>query len=77
LYANKYLQLLIPIGSALTFTGVFYFFKDTNLAEQFRKDDNEDILTFFWNVVVLKLWTGIFIVWMIVMNMLLLFQGLQ
>lgn len=72
----KYLQLLMPIGSLMTFTGVFYFLKTTNLNDQFRKTDNEDVLTYFWDVIVLKLWTFIFVVWMISMNLTLISTGL-
>jgi hypothetical protein len=70
-----YLQWLIPIGTIMTFTGVFFFFKTTNLTEEFTKDKNEDVLTYFWNVIVLKLWTFIFMLWMIPMNIALLTQG--
>jgi hypothetical protein len=72
----KYLQLLMPIASLVTFIGVFYFFKDTNLNEQFRKPDNEDVLTYFWNVIVLKFWTVIFVLWMISMDLTMIFTGL-
>jgi hypothetical protein len=72
----KYLQLLMPIGSLMTFVGVFYFFKDTNLNDQFRKADNEDVLTYFWNVIVLKFWTFVFVLWMISMDLILIFNGL-
>jgi hypothetical protein len=72
----KYLQLLMPIASLVTFIGVFYFFKDTNLNEQFRKPDNEDVLTYFWNVIVPKFWTVIFVLWMISMDLTMIFTGL-
>jgi hypothetical protein len=73
----RYLQLLMPLGSVITFTGVFLFFTKTNLTEQFRKDPRDHVLTYFWNVLVLKLWTFNFVVWMIAMNLLLLFRGWQ
>src|SRR5690606_7540630 len=53
----KYLQLLIPVGSLMTFFGVFYFLKQTNLQEEFRMNPKDDVLTYFWDVLVLKLWT--------------------
>jgi hypothetical protein len=68
---------LMPVGSLMTFAGVFFFFKDTNLTEQLRKDPNEAVMTYFWNVLVLKLWTFIFVLWMIVMNITLASEGLQ
>jgi mannose/fructose/N-acetylgalactosamine-specific phosphotransferase system component IIC len=70
-----YLQFLIPIGTLVTFTGVFFYFKTTNLINEFTKYRNEDILTYFWNVIVLKLWTFIFVLWMITVNIILLSQS--
>jgi len=72
----QHLQLLMPIGSLSTFVGIVYFFKDTNLHEQFRRPHNEDVLTYFWNVIVLKFWTLVFVLWMISMDLTLMFQGL-
>jgi hypothetical protein len=72
----KYLQLLMPLGSLMTFLGVIYFFKETNLEDQFKKHPREDMLTYFWNVIVLKLWTSIFVLWMITMDLTLITNGL-
>jgi hypothetical protein len=71
----NYFQLLIPIGSLMTFVGVFYFFRVADWNEEFRKDPKEDVLTFFWNAIVLKLWTFIFVVWMIMMDLALIIKG--
>lgn len=72
---TAYLQWLIPMGTAMTFIGVFFFFKTTNLTVEFSKNPGDDILTYFWNVIVLKLWVLIFILWMIPMNIILLARG--
>lgn len=40
------------------------------------EDSNDDILTYFWNVIVLKRWTYIFLVWLISMNLTLILKGL-
>ncbi len=72
---NTYLLWLIPIGTLMTFTGVFFFFKMTNLKKEFTKDPSDDILTYFWNVIALKLWTFIFMLWMISMYIILLMEG--
>ena len=71
----KSLQLLIPIGSLMTVFGVFYFLKQTNLQGEFREDPKDDVLTYFWDVLVLKLWTCMFLIWMIVMNWMLITRG--
>lgn len=70
-----HLQWLIPIGTIMTFTGVFFFFKTTNLTDEFTKKKNDEFFTYFWNVIVLKLWTLIFVLWMIPMNIILLTRG--
>jgi hypothetical protein len=67
-YWTGYLLWLIPAGTVMTYIGVFFFFKATNLIDEFRKDKNDDVLTYFWNVLVLKFWTFVFMVWMIPMN---------
>jgi hypothetical protein len=72
---TAYLQWLIPMGTAMTFIGVFFFFKTTNLTVEFSKKKDDDILTYFWNVIVLKIWTLVFMLWMIPMNIILLTQG--
>jgi hypothetical protein len=72
----KYLQFLMPLGSLMTFFGVFFFFKVTNLEDQFKKHPGQDMLTYFWNVIVLKLWTFIFVLWMITMDLTLISRGL-
>jgi len=74
----KYFQWLIFPGAIMTFFGIYFFFKYTDLAEKFapgKIDDLDDALTYFWNVVVLKLWTFIIAVWMIVMVIHLLTAG--
>jgi len=71
----SYLSWLVHLGSVLTFTGIFFFFKDTNLSQQFRKDPKDDSLTYFWNVIVLKLWTAMFAMWMIAKYLEILFPN--
>ena len=71
----EYFQWLIPVGTIMTFLGVFYFFKRTDLVGEFTKNKHGDILTYFWNVLVLKIWTFIFIVWMIFTNLILFSHG--
>jgi hypothetical protein len=72
----EYFQWLIPVGTIMTFLGLFYFIKITDLVAEFTKDKHEDILTYFWNVLVLKIWTFIFILWMIITNLILLTKGI-
>lgn len=73
-FLTIYLLWLIPIGTLMTFSGVFFFFKTTNLKNEFSKNKNDDFLTYFWNVLALKIWTLIFMLWMVPMNITLLTQ---
>jgi len=72
----RYVQLLMLFGSISTFLGVFYYLKNTNLAAEFAMNPKDDILTYFWNVIVLKLWTLTFVIWMLVMDLTLISRGL-
>jgi hypothetical protein len=74
-FINAFLLWLIPIGSIMTFIGVFLYFKTTNLRDEFSFKQNDDLLTYFWNVIILKLWTFIFMLWMIPVNFTFLTQG--
>jgi hypothetical protein len=46
-YWTGYLLWLIPAWTVMTYIGAFFFFKTTNLIEEFRKDKNDDVLTYF------------------------------
>jgi hypothetical protein len=75
---SRYIQLLMPVGSIFTFIGVVYFLIDLDLNEEFpnaRMDDIDDVLRYFWNYIVLKFWTSIFVFWMIVMLLMLPIRG--
>lgn len=66
---------LIPLATALTLTGIVQFFRVTDFRTEFIFDVRDDIMTYFWNVIVLKLWSFIFIVWMLAENFSMFIQG--
>lgn len=70
----KHFQWLILIGAGMTFSGIYFFFKKTNLWTEFAFD-GDDFLNYFWNTLALKIWTTIFALWMIVMVVILLTKG--
>lgn len=70
----KHLQWLILVGASMTFSGIYFFFKRTDLWAEFAFN-GDDFLTYFWNVLALKIWTLIFALWMIVMVLTLLTTG--
>lgn len=74
-FLHQFLQWLILLGSLMTFLGIYFFFKTVNLKTEFEFNQRDDFLTYFWNKLVLKLWTLIFTLWMIVMLIELLTTG--
>ena len=74
-YGWKYLQWLILVGAGLTFLGIYFFFKTTDLSIEFAFKAGDDFLTYFWKVLALKIWTFILSLWMMVMIFELLTKG--
>ncbi|AYB33430.1 hypothetical protein D4L85_23825 [Chryseolinea soli] len=48
------------IGTAVSLYAVIQWLRTKGLADKFKKEKNEDALTYFWNKLVLRLWSGIF-----------------
>ncbi|MEP2671558.1 MAG: hypothetical protein ABJH04_21315 [Cyclobacteriaceae bacterium] len=59
----EFLSPIKLIGFAMTSYGIYVWFKTKRFADEFRYE-NEDVLTYFWNKIVLKLWTFILYTWM-------------
>jgi hypothetical protein len=72
---NRYFQLLIPVGFLMTQSGTILYLKYTNLKEEFKINPKESPLTYFWNVIVLKMWTIILLLMMAMVNLSLLING--
>lgn len=68
-------QWLIPLGAIMNFLGIYFFFKSIDLGKEFEFKTGDDFLTYFWNVLVLKIWTFIFSVWMVIMIIELINHG--
>lgn len=68
-------QWLIPVGTIITFLGVFYYLKTTDFEKEFEFKKGEGVLEYFWNVLALKIWTLIISLWMIFMNYMLITEG--
>ncbi len=62
-----WIDILAPlkaIGLLLTSFGIYLWFKTRDMAEEFGYE-NDGVLTYFWNKIVLKFWTFIFLLWML------------
>jgi len=71
----QYFQWFIPLGTFIVFLGIYYFFKTVDLAKEFEFKDDDDFLAYFWNVLVLKIWTFIIFIWMILGSLKLIRNG--
>jgi hypothetical protein len=61
---SRLFDWLALTGIIMTFTGIIFYFKTTKKEEMFPSA-KEDALTYFWNVIVLKLWVGMIAMFMI------------
>ena len=59
------LVVLKLLGFLSTTYGIIKWFKATTLSEEFQKEEGEDLLTYFWNKILLQLWTFILYSWML------------
>jgi len=56
----EFLGFVKVIGTAVSLYAVIQWLRSKGLANKFEKDKNEDILTYFWNKLATRLWSGIF-----------------
>ena len=68
-------QLLLPLGSVATYTGVFLYFRQKNVFIALRREQSEDVIFYFFNKIILKLWVLVFMAGMLAMNLMLIDQG--
>ena len=59
------LEFVKVIGTAISIYAVIQWLKSKDLADKFKKEKNEDSLTYFWNKIAIRLWSGIFFTIMI------------
>lgn len=68
-YWFPFMKYFIPIGTILTYYGSFLFLKNTNLREEFKFENGMGFLTYFWDKLALKIWTIIFLLSMLGVNL--------
>lgn len=62
---NEHLVWLTLIGTAMTFTGIVFWFINRRTSPPSPAADKRDPLTYFWKVIFLKLIVGMFAVNMV------------
>jgi hypothetical protein len=61
----KSLEFVKVIGTAVSIYAAIQWLRSKDLANKFKKEKNEDDLTYFWNKLAIRIWSGIFFVIML------------
>lgn len=66
------LQFLQLIGMLISSYAIIRWLKSPNFSEKFKMEKNEDGLTYFWNKLAIRLWSGMFFLFMLISTMMYL-----
>jgi hypothetical protein len=55
----NFLEFLKVIGTLVSSFALVQWLRAANMARKFKKEENEDELTFFWNKIAIRIWSGI------------------
>jgi len=59
LFNLNFLEFLKVIGTLVSSFALVQWLRAANMARKFKKEENEDELTFFWNKIAIRIWSGI------------------
>jgi hypothetical protein len=59
LFQWNMLEFLKVVGTLISSFALVQWLREANLWLKFRKEKNEDELSFFWNKIAIRLWSGI------------------
>ncbi|AKQ47188.1 hypothetical protein TH63_18565 [Rufibacter radiotolerans] len=59
------LEFLQIIGTAISILAIKRWLRAPEFKAKFRKENNEDGLTYFWNKIVMRLWSAMFFSFML------------
>lgn len=66
IFANLgFLGFLQLIGTAISGVSVVLWLMSPNFREKFKRGEREDALTYFWNKIAIRLWSGMFLIFML------------
>ena len=54
------LEFLKPVGTMIAIYAVIQWLRSSRPGDKFRREKGEDGLTYFWNKVAIRLWSGMF-----------------
>ena len=64
LVSLEFLEFLQIVGSLIALGSIVLWFMTPNFSEKFKREKGEDALTYFWNKIVIRLWSGMFLMFM-------------
>lgn len=59
LFDLSFLEFLKVIGTLISSYALFLWFREADIAGKFKREVHEDQLTFFWNKIAIRIWSGI------------------
>ena len=68
------LEFLNPIGTLISIYALIQWFRSSGLGNKFTREKGEDGLTYFWNKIVIRLWSGMFFAFMFLSTLTYLLQ---
>ena len=54
-----FLEFLKVVGTLISSFALVQWLREANILRTFRKEKNEDELSFFWNKIAIRIWSGI------------------
>lgn len=75
LFDLNFLEFLKVIGTLISSYALFQWFRAADIAGKFKKEVHEDQLTFFWNKIAIRVWSGIiftimfFVTWIYLLSL--------
>jgi len=70
-------ESLKPIGTAISIYAIIQWFRASGLGDKFKREKDEDGLTYFWKKVVIRLWSGMLFTFMFFGTLTYLFQNIS
>jgi hypothetical protein len=61
----KFLEFLQVVGLIISVVSIVLWFMSADFKEKFRAEKGEDGLTYFWNKIAIRLWSGILFMFML------------
>ena len=61
----KFFEFLQIVGTMIAVYSIVLWLMSPNFREKFKQEKGEDGLTYFWNKIAIRLWSGMFLIFML------------